>query len=73
MLAWRRRGRRGFFLGLTGVVRPSTAWSTLHLQASHVPPLRHSSGATIHISRWPRVLQATCGWVLHLELCSWLG
>jgi hypothetical protein len=31
MLAWRRRGRRGLCLGLTGALCPSTAWSTLHL------------------------------------------
>jgi hypothetical protein len=59
MLAWRRRGRRGICLGLTGVLRPSTAWFTLRLQASHVIPRHHSSGASVHLSRWPHVLLST--------------
>jgi hypothetical protein len=73
MLAWRSRGRRGLCLGLTRVLRPNTAWSTLHLQASYVVPLCYSSEAIIHLTRWPYVLQSTRGWLLHLELCSQLG
>jgi hypothetical protein len=73
VLTWRRRGRRGLCMGLTGALCPSTAWSTLRLQASYVAPLCHSSGATVHLSSWPHVLQSTHGWLLHLELCSWLG
>jgi hypothetical protein len=56
-----------------GVLRPSTAWSTLLLQANHVVPRHHSSGASVHLSKWPHVLPSTHGWLLHLELCSWLG
>jgi hypothetical protein len=73
MLAWKRRGRRGLYLGLTGALRPSTAWYTLHLQASHVVPLHHSRGANIHLSRWPHILPSSHGWLLHLELHSRLG
>jgi hypothetical protein len=36
-------------------------------------PLHRSSGATVHLSRWPHVLQSTRGWLLHLELRSRLG
>jgi hypothetical protein len=59
--------------GLTGALRPSTAWSRLHLHASHVVPLRRSSGASVHLSRWPHFLPSTRGWLLHLELYSRLG
>jgi hypothetical protein len=63
MLAWRRRGRRGLCLGLTGALHPSTAWSTLRLQASHmvslqashVVPLHHSSAASIHLELHSRL------------------
>jgi hypothetical protein len=68
MLAWRRRGKRGLFLVLMGALRPSTAWFILYLQASHVSHLRRSSGATVHLSRWPHALQSTHSWLLHLEL-----
>jgi hypothetical protein len=71
--AWRRRGRRGICLGLLGALRPSIAWSTLHLQASHVALLHRSIGASVHLSRWPHILQSTRGWLLHLELRNWLG
>jgi hypothetical protein len=54
--AWRRRGRRGLYLGLTLAFCPSTAWSTLCLQASYVVPLCRSSGATVYLIRWPHVL-----------------
>jgi hypothetical protein len=73
MLAWRLRGRRGLCLGLLGVLCPSTAWSTLYLQASHVALLCCSSGATIHLSWWPHVLQSAHVRLLHLELYSRLG
>jgi hypothetical protein len=66
-------GRRGLCLSLLGALHPSTAWSALHLQASHMASLRRSSGATVHLSRWPHVLQSTRGWLLHLELHSRLG
>jgi hypothetical protein len=73
MLAWRRIEGRGLCLGIMGALRPRTVWSTLCLQASHMVPLRRSSGASIHLSRWPHILLSTHGWLLHLELCSWLG
>jgi hypothetical protein len=59
--------------GPTRALHPSTAWSILCLQASHVVPLRRCSGATVHLDRWPHVLQSTRGWLLHLELRSLLG
>jgi hypothetical protein len=34
----RRRERRGLCLGQLGAMHPSTSWSTLHFQASHVTP-----------------------------------
>jgi hypothetical protein len=72
MLVW-RRGRRGLCLGLLGALRPSIAWSTPLLQASHVVTLRLSSGVTIHLSSWPHALQSTRSQLLRLELCSLLG
>jgi hypothetical protein len=59
--------------GPNGALRPSTTWSTLCLQASHVVPLHRSSGASVHLSRWPQVLPSTRGWLLHLELRNRLG
>jgi hypothetical protein len=70
MLAWRRRGRRGLYLGLTVALRPSIAWSTLCLQACRVVPLHCSSGASVHLNRWPHVLLSTHDWLLHLKLRS---
>jgi hypothetical protein len=35
--------------------------------------LHQSSGGTVHLSRWPHVLQSTHDWLLHLELRSQLG
>jgi hypothetical protein len=31
-------------------------------------PLHHSSRATVHLNRWPHILQSTRGCLLHLEL-----
>jgi hypothetical protein len=45
---------------------------TPHSSQPHAP-LHHSSRATVHLSRWPHVLQSTRGWLLHPELCSRLG
>jgi hypothetical protein len=73
VLVWRRRGRRGLYLGQLGALYTSTAWSTPLLQASHVVTLYLSSGVTVHLSRWPHALQSTHSWLLHLELHNLLG
>jgi hypothetical protein len=59
--------------GLTVALHPSIAWSTPRLHDSHVVPICRSSGATVHLSRWPHILQPTRGWLLHIELRSRLG
>jgi hypothetical protein len=73
VLILRRRGRRDFCLGLLGALHPNATWSTLLHRASHVVPFRLSSGATVHLSRWPHTLQSTCRQLLHLELHRLLG
>jgi hypothetical protein len=70
---WEEERKKMPLPGPNGGARPTTAWSTLHLQANHVVPLHRSSGASVHLSRWPHILPCTRGWWLHLELCSQLG
>jgi hypothetical protein len=57
----------------TGGTPPKYRLVYTPLLASQVVLLHRSSGATIHLSRWPHILQSTCGWLLHLELYSRLG
>jgi hypothetical protein len=60
-------------LGPTGGTPPK--YRLIYTPPSGYPcvPLHRSSGATVHLSRWPHILLSTRGWLLHLELYSRLA
>jgi hypothetical protein len=65
--------KKGPLPGLNGGAPPKYRLVYTPPLGSHMVPLCHSNGASVHLSRWPHILPSTRGWLLHLELRSQLG